>query len=197
MKDSVFIETDISHACPRSAAQVLGVSLMPLSLWHVWFLRSNESPYATGEDPKLSDLAFAIITCSMTREEMGRAIEDESIMAERALEVSENWVSLSETERLKHAKAMDRYLSAGMAAPEFWEDPDSDEIKDRLRCPAEWHLVYMLLKHGICQSEEQAWNYSYARAVCWRAVFGEQMGSRDYIDPIDRKHMEIVNANHK
>lgn len=182
MKDDLFIETDISHTCPHNVAQVWGLSLMPLSLWHLWFLRSQENPFIVGGNPYPSDFALAVLTCSLTRRGLGETINDDVQMAELVSGMVEKWLDMPDEKKSEHLKAFDHYIEEGAKAPEFWENGESDPIKDRLRCPPEWHLVMMLLKNKICQTEEEAWNYSYARAVCWRAVIGEQNGGRDYID---------------
>lgn len=166
---------------------------MPFSLWHLWFLRSQENPFIIGGRPDPSDFALAVLTCTMTRKQFGENVRDADGLAEKVEALVNSWLEMPAESRSEHLKAFDEYLTAGMTAPEFWEKEGTDDVRDRLRCPPEWHLVIMLLKQKICQTEEEAWDYSYARAVCWRAVIGEQNGGRDYIDPIDRQQIGIVN----
>ena len=105
---------------------------------------------------------------------------------------------LTEEQRAEQHDIFLEYIESQTETPDFWSDTESDTIKNRLRCPPEWHLVLSLLRHGLCQSEDEAWDYPYSRAVCWRAVIGEQVeGSQSYVDPLDRQQMEIVNnGNH-
>jgi hypothetical protein len=194
LKDDIFIETDITHTCPHSVAQVWGLSLMPLSIWHLWFLRSQDNPFVVGGSPNADDLAMAVLTCSMTRKEMGQCLDDEIKLAESVSDMVDLWLEMSKEQKAEHIKAFDEYIQAGMNAPDFWQSADLDEVKHRLRCPSEWHIVFLLLKNSICKTEEEAWNYPYARAICWRAVIGEQNGNRDYIDPVDRADLKKVNT---
>jgi hypothetical protein len=194
MIDEVFSSTDISHTCPQSVAQVLGVGLMPVSIWHVWLLKSYDSPFAVGGQPQVNDLALAVLICSMNRKDIGAVLSNDKKMAEAVASIAENWFTIPSAELEIHVLAFNQYLTEGLDGPQFWEDPEHNPVKDRSRCPMEWHLVKMLLNERICQTEEEAWNYSFTRALCWSAVVGETNGSRNYIDPVDRADIEKVNV---
>jgi len=158
----------------------------------MWLLRSIDSPYAVGGVPGPIDFCYALMVCSSTRKEFGQ------VLAEGPAAVVEKLVGkyfmMSAEQADAEKLVFEEYLERQTLSPEFWSDADSDAVKDRLRCPAEWHLVLSLLRYDVCKTEGDAWDYPYNRAVCWRAVIGEQVdGSRSYVDPLDRSQMEILN----
>lgn len=89
--------------------------------------------------------------------------------------------------------AVCEYVNACTTFPEFWSDGKTDPVKDRMRCPFEWHAVAMLLSMRICATEADAWDYPVALAQCWQAVEGERNGSKNYVDPVDRKDFDVLN----
>ena len=191
MVDEVFSSTDISHTCPQSVAQVLGVGLMPVSIWHVWILKALENPFAVGGIPKAQDLAQAVLVCSNDRKSFGEIMSDDDTLTDKIADLAQAWYEVDDIS--SHIRSFHLYVEQGVSGPEFWEDPKTDAVKDRQRCPVEWHLVYMLLNNKVCHTEEEAWNYPFNRAVCWSAVVGEQNGSRNYIDQVDREQIKKVN----
>lgn len=191
MFDDVFSSTDLSGTPRLKAAEVLGRDLLPLSVWHIWILQGIRSPFAIGGRIEDKDVGMAVAVCSKNRAECVAFLSDEVAVAKEMLQLAELWHS--EEDMTPHIAALNSYMEDGMTAPEFWENPGQNPVKDRQRCPSEWHLVSLLLKNNICRTERQAWDYPYARAVCWAAVSAEQQGSRNYIDPIDRKQIDELN----
>lgn len=194
MKDDVFSAANAPLILLHDPVIVLGRRLLPLSLWHICMLKEQDSPYITGGEVKIQDLAIAVLICSMNRETFSHFMSDEKSMQKAADDMVDSWLLKKEGDQRECFATFLAYINASFNAPEFWEEEKSNQIKDRLRCPIEWHLIIMLLKERICNTEEDAWNYSYQRAVCWRAVISEANGSRNYIDPLDR--MQIQELNH-
>lgn len=192
MKDSKFEGADDSTIADGHIAVCMGRRLLPLSLWHMWLLRSMENPYAVGGIPEGQDLCELVFVCSMTRKGFARATN------RHAGQITEQLVGrfflMDADDRTETVNLIHEYLESQTDVVEFWQAEDSDPIKDRMRCPPEWHLILDLLKARICETEDDAWDYPYARAMAWRAVITEsQTGSREYIDPLDREQIDVVN----
>jgi len=195
MVDDKFMGADDS-LCGGPIATVLGRRLLPMTLWHMWLLRNMENPYAVGGIPQGDDLCEVVLVCSLTRQQFAKAMRREMTQLTELL--VGRWFMLSEEEMQDQSDILHDYLEAQTDTVEFWEDSNSDPVKDRLRCPPEWHLVLTLLRNNVVRDEQEAWDYPYNRAMAWRAVVNEAVhGSRDYVDPLDRKQSEALNnANH-
>lgn len=185
MIDEVFLEADVI-TCP----EILGVQLRPLSIWHSWALRSIESPFIEGGEYSTDDVCNAILVCSLTRSEYSNA--NQMDIAARLGEIAANWLRLDDDARSETLDCFNAYLDACTRFPEFWRSEDSDPVRDRLRCPAEWHLVATLTNMHVC-TESEAWDYPISRAQCWQAVEGERAGSQAYVDQRDRQDFEKLN----
>ena len=177
--DPIFELTD----APGSI-EVLGVRLLPLSVWHSWQLCALESPFAIGGNGvDASDVAVAITVLSRTRAQCQELASDN-----HAMQIAIHSIALEGAEEvLACVPAIEQHIKAFSKWPEFWEKGDK---KGRLRCPAEWHLALMLVKLGVCKTEEDAWNYPVSRARCWLAVEAEKNGDDTYIDLKDRLDIE-------
>lgn len=187
MIDSVFSAADVV-SCP----EILGVRLRPFSIWHSWALKSIDSPYVYGGKFDIEDTCQAVMICALTRDEYADLQQTEALTALYGT-IAGEYLKLTDEERQNVVSGFVGYIDACSVFPEFYESEDSDPVKDRLRCPGEWHLVANLLKMRICDSEEAAFDYPVARAQCWQAVAGEQAGSRAYVDQRDRDDFDTLN----
>lgn len=191
MVDDKFTNADDS-LCGGYVAIALGMRLRTLSIWHMWLLRNMGNPYAVGGTADGASLCELVMVCSMDRREFAKYANSG---ADRLSEMLVGrFFLMSQEEKQEQMDVIHEYLETQTDVVEFWDSGDSDPIRDRLRCPPEWHMVLSLLKHGVCNTEEQAWDYPYARAMAWRAVINEsEYQSRNYIDPLDREQIEKVN----
>ena len=180
MVDDVFLASDIT-----GGPVILGFRLRPLSIWHVWTLKAWDNPYVTGGEYDVDDVCNCMAVCTQTRESF-TAIAAQNLHGALKGDIGAAYLEASKEEREHAEKQLAEYFTQCTVFPEFWEDGKSDPVKDRLRCPGEWHLVATLLQMRVCQTEEDAWDYSIARARCWQAVEGERAGSRAYVDQRDR-----------
>ena len=185
MIDDIFLAADVT-SCP----DILGVRLRPLSIWHSWALLSMESPFIGGGEYTTDDVCNAVLVCSLTREEYSGSNPID--IATRLGHIASEWLTLDDDARAETLDCFVAYLDACTRFPEFWRGEDSDPIRDRLRCPAEWHLIATLTNMGISK-ESEAWDYPIARAQCWQAVEGERAGSRAYVDQRDRDDFAKLN----
>lgn len=192
MSDTKFMAADTSTLHSREVANAFGVKLRPFTLWHMWMLRSMENPYAVGGTLTPEAIFEALSVCSMTRTGFATAVNRhiELVTAKYAIK----YVSMSHEDRQRELEVISEYFKSQCDSVEFWEQEDYDPIKDRTRCPMEWHLVLKLLQNNICMTEDEAWNYPYARSMAWFAVINEQEGSRNYIDETDRQQIDMVNT---
>ena len=63
-------------ACIPDPVHVLGFKLRPLSLGHIIILHRIDSPFVSGKEFDLSDLASAVLICSLTYKEAIETILD-------------------------------------------------------------------------------------------------------------------------
>lgn len=188
MIDDIFLGADVI-TCPV----ILGVRLRPLSIWHVWALRAAESPLINGGKFDIEDVCKAVMLCGMTREDYARQIQSGEIAITLG-DVAAEYLQLSPEDREIEVANLADYIDQMTQFPEYWQKEKSDPVKDRIRCPTEWHLVSSLLAMSICKDESAAWDYPIARAQCWQAIQGEQAGSKNYMDAKDRADMDQLNA---
>jgi len=161
--------------------EVLGVRLLPLTIYHVYFLKALNNPLVVGGDISIEHYAEIVFVCTRKKNELENiAAGDIELL---------DWDIVDKPSAI--TDTLNRYINDGISAPEYWEDGKEN---DRLRTPIEWNIVYSLLESRICNTEEDAWNYSLSKALCWIAVKAERNGSNKYIDPIDRKDMDSLNG---
>lgn len=185
MIDDVFGSADVI-TCP----EVLGVRLRPLSIWHVWTLKTIDSPLVVGGKYDLEDVCKAVMICALTRAEYYDMARHQDALTAYYGTIAAAYIEL-DTEAREHVLSeLGTYIDECTVFPEFWEGEGVDDVRDRIRCPVEWHLVLSLLKNGICHTEEDAWNYPISRAQCWQAVVGEMQGSKAYMDAVDREDIK-------
>jgi hypothetical protein len=189
MIDEVFSAADVI-TCP----EVLGMRLRPLTLWHVWSLKSLESPFVSGKPYDTEDICKAIMICGLRRKDYAELCGSENAIAALFGTIAADYLVKSKSDRAEVCNAFGKYLSSCTEFPEFYSSAKQNDIRDRLRCPSEWHIVASLLDMRICQTEDDAWDYPIARAQCWQAVQGERNGSKAYVDQRDRDDFEKLKA---
>jgi len=181
MIDGVFLANDIA-----AGPSILGLRLYPFSIWHSWALKAMESPFVCGGDFDIESFCDSILICTLRKEDHDAIIRSSHLAVYKGGQIAPAILSASQEEREEAVIQFIEYIQDCTEFPDFWEGSDLDPIKDRIRCPTEWHLVAALLRMRICQTESEAWNYPAARAHCWLAVEGERKGSKSYVDPRDR-----------
>jgi hypothetical protein len=191
MIDEVFSASDVV-SCP----EILGVRLRPFSIWHSWALKSIDSPYVYGVDFDIEDTCQAVMICALSRDEYAELQQTEAITVLYG-RIAGKYLALSEEDRTKVVGEFVSYIDACSVFPEFYAPEKSDPVRDRMRCPGEWHLVACLLHLRICDSEKAAFDYPVARAQCWQAIEGERAGSRSYVDQRDRDDFDELNREAK
>lgn len=178
----------------------MGFRLRPLSIWHVWALSAMDSPYVCGGKYTVDDICNCLMICSQTRESFA-ALSAGGLHVALKGEIGAAYIEADKDARAQAEAQLAQYIADCTVFPEFWEKEKTDAVKDRLRCPPEWHIVSAILSMRICQTEAEAWDYPIARARCWQAVDGERNGGRDYLDARDRADLklaaEMEAANHE
>lgn len=181
MVDDVFSAADVI-TCP----EILGVRLRPLSIWHMWTLKTMESPFVDGGGYDVEDVCKAVMVCGLNKKTHDELAATDYGLTALYGEIGGAYLELEKDARTEAIKALVEYLDECSNFPEFWEEEKTDATADRIRCPIEWHLVRSILDMRICQTESEAWDYPIARAQCWLAVQGESKGSKSYVDQMDR-----------
>jgi hypothetical protein len=187
MIDEVFSASDVI-ACPV----ILGVRLRPLSIWHVWALKAADSPFVEGKPYGIEDICKAVMLCSLTRNDYVALAASESALAALYGTIAGEYLAKDKEGRDEACKAFDDYRAACTVYPDFYAGEGVDPVRDRVRCPSEWHLVASLLDMRVCGTEAEAWDSPIARAHCWQAVLGERRGSKAYVDQRDRDDFKAL-----
>jgi hypothetical protein len=185
--DDVFLSADVT-----AGPEIMGLQLRPLSVWHVWALSAMDSPYIIGGDLTVEAICRALMICTQTRAGFAELINTDAHILLLG-DIAGIYLAATPEERADAQQAFAEYIDACTVFPEFWEDGKTDAVKDRLRCPVEWHIVAALVRMGIVRTEDQAWDYPIARARCWGAVEAERNGNNKYVDQRDRADMEKLN----
>lgn len=184
MVDDIFLASDVA-----GGPVILGFRLRPLSIWHVWALSALESPYVLGGNYGVEDVVNCLLFCTQTRESYN-ALALTCMEGAVKGEIAAAYLEADKDGRFEAEKQLAAYFGDCTVFPEFWQDSKTDPVKDRLRCPGEWHLVATLLQMRICQTETEAWDYPIARARCWQAVESERQGGSSYMDKRDRDDLK-------
>lgn len=156
------------------------------SIWHAWALSIIESPFVKGGPCNHDDLFRALLICSMSRNEYIKICNSETEV-DKLIDIALKYAESEREERDNTKQNIESYLQDCLVMPDFFSDGSSDPVKDRVRCPIEWHMVFFLVSSRLALTEDEAWDYPYARCQCWQAVKGEQGGSKAYVDKRDRE----------
>jgi hypothetical protein len=191
MIDSVFLANDVT-----AGPDILGLRLLPLSIWHVWALKASSNPFATGGKYDIESFCNALLICTLSKSQFDELVRTDALAVYKGHHIAPAILTADEDTRAEALGVFLEYFDACTVYPEFWEDDKSDPVKDRLRCPSEWHLVASLLRMRIAQTEAEAWDYPIAKAHCWVAVEGERNGSKNYVDQRDRNDFDQLKKDH-
>lgn len=185
MIDDIFLAAD--GPAPQS---ILGVLVRPLSIWHVWALKASDSAFLRATTHTRDDVVRLLFVCSLTRADYARLNQEPAASELYAAGIALKVLRATEDEHLAALESIKDYFDAGTNIPEFWAREKSDPVKDRLRCPVEWHLAALMVEMGVSANIADAWDVPLVEAKCWQAVYSERNGSRDYVDQKDRNDFQ-------
>jgi hypothetical protein len=188
MIDSVFLANDVS-----AGPVILGLRLRPLSIWHSWALKAAANPFSIGGEYGIEDICNALLICTLTKHQHDELAGLGALGLYKGEQIAPPLISATTEERAEALRLFLDYFDDCTQFPDFWQDGKADPVKDRVRCPREWHLVASLMRMNICRTEPEAWDYPIAKAQCWMAVEGERNGSKSYVDERDRADIERAN----
>lgn len=148
--------------------RVLGVTLPPLSLWHLAALEAAESPFVTGSgNVTLGDIQIAVQIC---RTRWPKRPEPRPTLLTRLQNLMRN-----RNERFvrRHAESMAAHIAHHRIYPPVWvEERDGQPIGS----PQTLLQVVALLELGV--SLDQAWNDISPGMASWMtAASGERKGN--------------------
>lgn len=166
-------------------ARVLGVSLLPLSLGHVWALLAFENGFAvSGKRPELADLVMGVSICSRTFEDCLDLINHPDL---HIADVS-TWARQTSRQNLRRqTSAFIRYLNDNCKTPERWKK--SGEAQSQARVP--WPIKVAV---GIMPmvGEFRAWNMPITMAMSYWFAAQENSGDNSIVSDEEMVFVEKV-----
>jgi hypothetical protein len=151
--------------------EIAGFRLQAFSLWHSWVLYGIRSPYRLGGEPTIEDTALALLVCSADMATTGAVLNrwlKSRIFRARV------YARLMTSRHATLSAKLDRHIESYMASPHTLRRISGGQSGTMRQCgsPPEWNAARVLMcDFGL--SEAAAWNMSYCRAACYKAVHDE------------------------
>jgi hypothetical protein len=169
---------------------VLGVQLMPLTLWHVFALQVAESPYVQqGEVEKsLFDLCFAVGICSRTWEEGQAWIKnpDHKEIAALGKKWGKSWNTWEVG--VKESEKFEAYLCEYAQMPKRWTESKAAAMSEGIKNP--WPIVLVQKLSPGC-GELRAWDMPLPQAVAYWSAAMELEGDASLLSERDERAIGI------
>lgn len=182
------------NALIASPPEVLGRRLKHLSCYHCLMLTAVESPFVTGGERNLDDLALAVWICSRTMDEIREQMPDPRTPAR-----CKRWGMFMVIIGLKFLEELSRfesYLDEYLKFPGVWssQKPDEPLVPQRI----DWFIAlpwFLISKGGF--SETEAWNMSVGRAMTYRAAQDVAEGSNAIMSDIEAELEKMIDEAQK
>lgn len=166
-------------------ARVLGVSLLPLSLGHVWALLAFENGFAvSGKRADLSDLVMGAAICSREFDSILDLLNNPD---RHIKEIAEWGRKTSKQNLVRQKRAFIRYLNDNCKTPERWKKSGEAQSQSRVPWPIKVAVGIMPLV-----GESRAWNMSITMAMSYWFGLQENAGDNSIVSDEEMVFVEKV-----